>query len=280
MKNKFMFKNLLTLLGLVLASSYTAFSQTAKVQIIHNCADPAASVVDVYVNGALALNDFQFRSATPYLDLPGGTLLNIGIAPGNSTSVNDTLVNFPVTFTSGSNYYVVASGVLNPGAFAANPSNLNTAFTLNVFAQAQLTGTTSDVFSLQFIHGCTDAPSVDVLVRNLSLALYSGVSYGSFGVGYVDAPVTNPLILDVTPAQQNENILVTYLADITGLGNQSGLAFASGFLYPAANQNGASFGVFVALANGTVVQLPDTAIAQLNVIHNCADPLPHWLTFM
>ena len=26
--------------------------------------------VDVYLNGDLALNDFQFRTATPYIDVP------------------------------------------------------------------------------------------------------------------------------------------------------------------------------------------------------------------
>lgn len=256
---------------LLLFASKT-FAQTANVQIIHNCADPAASAVDIYVNGNLALDNFAFRAATQFLSLPAGTLLNIGVAQANSTSVDDTLVNFPVTFTSGANYYVVASGVLNPGNFAANPNTINTAFTLNVFSQAQQNASGPQVCSLQFFHGCTDAPAVDVLARNYGLSLFTNSTYGSFGSGYVDAPITAPVIIDVTPYQQNQNILVTYLADITGLGGQSALAFASGFLNPTANQNGADFGVFVALPDGAVVQLPDTALALLNIIHNCADP--------
>jgi hypothetical protein len=73
-----------------------SFAQTARIQIIHNAADPAAQEVDVYVNGTLALDNFAFRAATPFIDLPAGVTLNIGIAPGNSGSVNDTLKNFQV----------------------------------------------------------------------------------------------------------------------------------------------------------------------------------------
>jgi hypothetical protein len=43
-------------LGLML--SVASFAQTAKVQVIHNCADTAAAMVDVYINGTLQLNDF------------------------------------------------------------------------------------------------------------------------------------------------------------------------------------------------------------------------------
>ncbi len=73
----------------------------AELQVIHNCADPAAASVDVYVNGALTLDNFNFREATPFLNVPSGVTLNIGIAPSNSSSVNDTLVNIPVVLTAG-----------------------------------------------------------------------------------------------------------------------------------------------------------------------------------
>ncbi|MBP9790477.1 MAG: DUF4397 domain-containing protein, partial [Bacteroidia bacterium] len=90
----------LFVVGLLSVSALPVFGQ-AEIQIIHNAADPAADTVDIYVNGALTLDDFAFRTATPFLTVPSGTSLDIGVAAGNSTSVNDTLKNFSVTLMMG-----------------------------------------------------------------------------------------------------------------------------------------------------------------------------------
>ena len=39
---------------------------TASVQVIHNSASPT---VDVYIDGALAVESFEYRAATPVLEL-------------------------------------------------------------------------------------------------------------------------------------------------------------------------------------------------------------------
>jgi len=51
---------------------------------VHNAADPAASLVDVYLNGSRILDDFTFRSATPFIDVPANIFLNLGIAPATA----------------------------------------------------------------------------------------------------------------------------------------------------------------------------------------------------
>ncbi|HRE58928.1 MAG TPA: hypothetical protein PLW09_14015, partial [Candidatus Kapabacteria bacterium] len=67
-----------------LLTSAEAFSQTAKVQVIHNCADPAAAQVDIYLNGqpVAPLDNFAFRTASGFVDLPAGMPITIGVAPG------------------------------------------------------------------------------------------------------------------------------------------------------------------------------------------------------
>ncbi|MBK7500588.1 MAG: DUF4397 domain-containing protein [Ignavibacteriales bacterium] len=112
--------------------------------------------------------DFAFRTATPFIDLPAGVTLNIGVAPGNSYSKR-YIKNFPVVLTAGEKYVVFANGVLT-GGYAPNPDSRNTDFTLFVKPMAQEVGTGSGV-DLFVLHGSTDAPTVDVKVRELSSAI-------------------------------------------------------------------------------------------------------------
>ena len=242
---------------------------TARLQVIHNAADPAAAVVDVYLNGTLLLPDFAFRTATPFIDAPAGTLLNIGIAPGNSTSVSDTLKNFEVTLQAGQSYVAVANGNVGTG-FAANPDGRSTAFTLlvkNTVREAGTSGSNVDFFAL---HGATDAPTVDVIPQSSVTPLVNDAAYGDI-TSYLSVPAAS-YILNVTPGNDNSTVVASYLADLSTLGGGAAVVFASGYLDPSANNNGPAFGLYAALPNGTVVAFPAATTARLQVIHNAADP--------
>ena len=256
------------LIAFILLSVFASFSfsQTARIQIIHNSADTAADSVDIYLNGSLLLDNFKFRTATNFIDAPAGVLLNIGIAPASSSSVNDTLKNFQITLNEGDTYVAIADGVLNPADYAANPDGKSTAFTLFVKDMARESAWDTSKVDFFVLHGATDAPTVDILARGVG-KLVDNAAYGDI-TPYLEV---NPqsYSLDITPGDNNNTVVTSVLADLKGLNGGSAVVFASGFLNPAANQNGAAFGVFAALANGTVVQFPSTA--RLQVIHNAAD---------
>ncbi len=245
------------------------FAQTARLQVIHNAADPAATSVDIYLNGSLLLDNFGFREATPYIDAPAGVPINIGVAGSNSSSVADTLKNFNVTLAANETYVAIANGVLDPNTFASNPDSRNTAFTLFIKAMVRESGTSSDV-DFFVLHGSTDAPTVDVLARNVA-TLVDNAGYGDI-TGYITVPAAS-YILDVTPGNDNSTIVASFQADLSGLGGGAAVVFASGFLDPSGNQNGPAFGIFAALPNGTVVEFPAVQLARLQVIHNAADVL-------
>jgi hypothetical protein len=227
----------------------------ARLQVIHNAADPAADSVDVYVNGALLLDDFAFRTATPFVDVPAGVVLNIGVAPSTSTSANDTLVNFQVTLANNGRYLAVANGVLTPGNFAVNPDGRSTGFTLFLQDQMLEAAVNSSDVDFRAIHGATDAPNVDVVAVGVG-PIVDNASYGDI-TNYTSVP---PAVytLQVTPGNDNSIVVASYTANISSLAGSSLVVFASGFLTPAANQNGEAFGLWVALPNGTTFPLPTT----------------------
>ena len=256
----------------VLTMGISARAEMAELQVIHNAADPAAAEVDVYVNDAPFLDDFAFRTATPFVEVPAGVTLNIGIAPGSSGSADDVIAEFPVVLEAGNRYVVMANGVLDPASFALNPGGASIGF--NLYPADQIR--TSSYFGfvkLKAFHGATDAPAVDIRVQSDwgSWSLFSNLSYGEFsdyralyGMSYV---------LDVTPAGDAETVVASYTADLTALRNGAAIVFASGFLNPLDNQDGPAFGLYAALPDGQVLMLPAAeATAQLQVIHNAADP--------
>jgi hypothetical protein len=246
-----------------------ALAQNAELQVIHNCADPVADSVDVYVNGTLALDNFAFRTATPFLTLPAGVDINVGIAAKTSTSVTDTLVNFVVNLADGNRYIAIASGVLDPNIFALNPENRSTAFTLNVAGNIRNAAANGSDVDFIVEHGSTDAPAVDVALPGTASTLVANAAYLDI-TNYLTVPPAS-YVLNIRPAG-SEAIVASYVADLSTLGGGSAVVFASGFLDPAPNQNGAAFGLFAALANGTVVEFPLNTKARLQVIHNAADP--------
>ncbi len=245
------------------------FSQTARVQVIHNSADPAAKFVDVYLDGGLLLNDFKFRTATPYIDAPAGTPITISIAPSTSLTVDDAIANFTYTLTAGDKYVIVANGVLNPAGFAANPDGVSTAF--NLFVRNEMRESALDPNNLDFVffHGATDAPTVDAIARDVATVV-DNATYTDF-TDYVSVPA-DKYYIDVTPGDVPSLIVATSRAFLDNAGGASAVIFASGFFDPALNPGGKAFKLFYALPDGTVNQLPFITTAKLQVIHNAADP--------
>ncbi len=258
------------MLSLVFIAGYVATfaAATANVQIIHNCAAPAADSVDVYVNGTKLLSNFAFRTATPYTAVPAGVVLTVGVAPKNSMSVADTLKSFSVgPLAADSNYVVIASGVVGSG-FASNPDMLSTGFTLNYILNSKQSSSAGNV-ALDIFHGVTDAPGVDVKLTGTNAALVNNLQYGSAS-GYITVPANwYPISIFATGTSTDVG---DYLADVSGLGGGAAVVLASGFLTPSANNNGAGFAVIAVLPNGTVITLPLQTFANVQIAHNCADP--------
>ncbi|MEI6411202.1 MAG: DUF4397 domain-containing protein, partial [Bacteroidota bacterium] len=224
---------------------------TTKVQIVHNSPEPT---VDVYAGNVLILKDFEFRTATPFLDIPADRGFTVGVAAAGSNSVNDVIASFPVNFASGKNYTVFASGVVG---------NATTPFTLLVDDKAELSAAPGFT-AVSIVHGSPDAPAVDIAERQAGI-LAANLAYGDITPYLNLAP--DLYFIDVK-LPGTEQIVGTFQADLSGLDGAAIHVFASGFL-----GNAPGFGLFAVLADGTVVELPYSPVARLQIIHNSPDPI-------
>jgi hypothetical protein len=224
----------------------------ARVQIIHNSADLAAAEVDIYLNGTLLLDTFSFRSATPFVDVPAGVNIQIGIAPGNSNSVADTLVSYNYVLESGQKYVVVASGIISQSGYSPDEP-----FDLYVFDNAREEALDSNKTDVLVFHGSTDAPTVSVWETGVGAGeLFNNFSYNDYE-GYLELNTLN-YTLEVRN-NAGTSTVASYNAPLQtlGLDGEAITVLASGFLNPAQNSNGSAFGLWVALASGgPLVQLP------------------------
>ncbi len=249
-------KKVLLIFAIVLFTG-NSFAQTARVQVIHNSADAAAAEVDVYINSDLALDDFAFRTATPFLDLPAGVEINIGIAPGNSTGVGDVLLTVPVTLTANEKYIVVAYGIVSPTGYSPAPP-----LSLQVFPMAREMASDPANVDVLVHHGSTDAPTVDVVETGLGAGtVVDNISYTEFQ-GYLELP-TADYVLDITDETGTVTV-ARYQAPLATLGLDGAAltVLASGFLDPSQNSNGPAFGLYVASpAGGALLALPSVPLS-------------------
>lgn len=253
----------------IIATTMLAFTQTAKVQVIHNSALPAAAEVDVYINGEKpdALDNFAFRSATPFVELPSNQEIIVTVASPKSTDVNDGVI---ATFNLGSletdmEYVVFANGIIGDGF--ANPDESRD-INFNLFPLAgKLNADDMNSVAVNVFHGVTDAPAVDVFADINTNPLISDLDYAN-STGYINLPA-DMYKLTVTAAGNKDIVAGEFDADISALGGGSAVVFASGFLSPNAQSTEIptdySFGLYAALTDGTVINLPNITSASVDI---------------
>lgn len=247
-------KTAFTFLFALLLSTLGLSQQTAQVQIIHNSPSPT---VDIWVNGGKFLPDFAFRTATPFVEVPAGVPLEIGVAPAPSNDPSEIIATFPVTLEADENYVVIANGVVG---------DPNTPFNLEIISSARTTAQDPDLVDLTVFHGSPDAPAVDVFARDIA-QLVDELAFAQSS-GYISVP-EDTYILDITAAG-SPDIVASYVADLNGLAGGAGLVFASGYLNPAMGQP--AFGLFVVLPDGSIIELPSIELAALQIVHNSPTP--------
>ena len=245
-------------------------AQTARVQVIHNSADAAAAVVDVWLDDTKLIENFAFRTATPFIDAPAGVEFTIAIQGPGSTSPENPIWSQNYTLADGETYVLVANGIVSASGY--EPSQPFDIYVYGMGQEAAMQSGNTDVLAF---HGSTDAPTVTVYETGVGAGqIISDFSYGDFA-GYLELP-TLDFVLEVRDETGTVTV-AAYAAPLATLGLEGAAlsVIASGFLNPANNSNGAPFGLYVALASGgDLIPLPvyqPAQTARVQVIHNSAD---------
>ena len=268
-------KKLLFFISAAMSASVSPLkAQNASVQVIHNAADLAADTVDVWISSAPTgkvklLNKFAFRTASPFVSAPAGTPLRVVVTPKNSTDTLVKVKGFTFNLKADEKYILIANGIVSASGYT--PSSAVAPFNLHVFAPAQQTASVSTNTDVLVYHGATDAPTV--AIKSGTSTLIPAISYSQYNsAGYLKLPTADYPISVVA----GNTTVATYSAPLQtlGLANSALTVLASGFLNPAVNSNGKSFGLWAALpAGGKLVELPliSNTSASVQVIHNAAD---------
>jgi len=189
------------------------------VQFFHASIDPAVDTVDVYVDDALTLDDFAYRTGSPFLDVAADQVVSVAIADGGSSSAAEALATFDLQFTGGGTYHVIAAGVIDTTNYAPNPDGADISLQLFVDDGAAESWSQSG-FGTRIFHGATDLPSVDYIGTRLdnggSFRIFSDVGYGSYTTPYLNQnPGSGDALGSLTLVDDNENFLYSFRTDFS-----------------------------------------------------------------
>jgi hypothetical protein len=230
------------------------YNPTALVQVIHNSADAAAAVVDVWLNETLLLDNFAFRTASPFVDAPAGEEFTIAIKGPDSQDPNNPIWSQNYTLMEGETYILVANGIVSASGYdPASP------FDIYVFSGAREMATNTMNTDVLVFHGATDAPTVDIVEVGAGAGtIVDNLAYGDFD-GYLELPTAN-YSLDIRD-ESGTTTVVNFAAPLASLelDGQSVTVLASGFLTPENNSDGEAFGLLAVLADGTALMLTNTS---------------------
>lgn len=205
------------------------------IEIIHDAPDPGLSSVDIYVNGTLAVDSLDFRQSTGRIEIPAG-LNRVAVAPAGTAdtawSATDVFIDFSLNATTlrleGFDYSAAAYGLRDTTGFS-NAANSNIGFGL-ALTEARTEAAQAENVDILFFHGSPNAPTVDFILDGQFIPLVNDLSFGSFSPIYASLPADDIYQVNVTLAEDNQQVVRAYALDLSGLSGQVLTLTASGQL--------------------------------------------------
>jgi hypothetical protein len=251
---------------------------SASVQLIHGIQDPAANLVDVYLNNELWQNDMPFLSATPFLNIPANRDIKISVCPSNSIDTTGSFYD-ELLFLGTINYTMVLAGMTNPAGF--NPPE---PVRLSIRNNARKEAIDADEIDLLFYNAIPDGGTMDFRsMMPIVTTLANNINFGNYN---------SPSYLEITPYDFSLNLTnddgstvynsFLFSALSESLAGEAIVMLASGFINTENNPQGRPAGYwYTTPAGGLLIECPKvTGIDELDINSNISlypNPAQNWL---
>jgi hypothetical protein len=203
------------------------------IEIIHESPDPGLDSVDIYLNGELAIEGLKFRQSTGRLSIPAGNN-RLAVSPSGvvdtSWSARDVFIDFSLNSANllleGFDYSAAAYGLRDTTGFG-NSANTDINFNVSL-SQARTEAANPGNVDILFFHGSPNAPTVDFIIDGQFIPLVNDLDFGTYSPIYASLPADEEYQLNITAADDNDQIVKAYRLDLTGLSGQVITLHASG----------------------------------------------------
>lgn len=258
------FKVLLLISFLLLFINKESYaSPSARIQLIHNAADPRLAIVDIYLDNK-KFDDISFRSATAVMSSNSGNH-RISINDAGSSDSSDQQINaFSISIPLSSSCIFMLYGVVDTSQFAAPAGSKDkSSILLSIKRYVGAYWSSDSGASAGFVHAITDINSYTFSLRpNTAIGqIKNGEIIGGIKLGSSDH------LLDIKYAS---NQTKSVIFPISSLAAFNVFVFSSGFQNPANNANGPASAIFYIDSTGGQAKelIPG---GEIQFIHNTAD---------
>ena len=154
-----------------------SLAPSARLQLVHNSPDPAAAVVDLYVNNRLAFDDVPYQGATPFFSVPASYgddatsyEFPVDVVASDAADNSDPLISLDTELRGAdesiSPVTAIVDGVVNDDSL-----------TVSLVGNQRETEDEDGVL-VRVHHGSPDTPAVSVRVRGEDDDLFGPLNFG------------------------------------------------------------------------------------------------------
>ncbi len=227
---------------------------TADLQIAHASGDPNIGEVDIYFNvspgdGDPAYEGVSFQDITTFDPLPAGVEFNIYLTESGEDEVIYSVED--VELEEDGEYVAIARGEIGNDDNGDATTDEHSEFGIDLLA-GKTESEEDDEIDVLVYHAVTDAPEVDVWVRDGDEALVEGLTFGQSSESYASLEA-GTFHLDLYPAgeaPEDAEPLQSFRVEADGAGGQAAVALATGYIAGIEDDELPAFEVMLGFPNG------------------------------